>query len=319
MKLSDIQRLKDSTPGISSLLTGQHVRDQLSSLGLDPDNLYQELEMSSRFVDTHKDTSPAGTPLQLHSHNFYELLYCCNSCGVEYLVGTDRYRLEKGDVVIVPPGISHRPLLPEHMTEPYKRYVLWISQEFAGILQHMLQTPILPLEQSSYLLRCDATQRDILHSLFRTGVRESQGRQSNWEAAVMGNTLQLVVQLHRAASEQTAPSAKSEKPELLDRVLAYIEAHLSEKILLSEVAKQFFVSESTITQAFRKKMGESFYHCVTQRRLIAAKLMIQQGYQLEAVSHHVGFADYSTFYRAFKKEYGISPKQFRRIVGSDEV
>lgn len=48
-------------------------------------------------------------------------------------------------------------------------------------------------------------------------------------------------------------------------------------------------------------------------RLIAAKALIQEGALLETVGQDVGFADYSTFYRAFKKEYGISPRQYRRL------
>lgn len=315
MKLSDIQKLKEAIPAYSR----ETVREQIASLGLDPENLYQELEMSSRFVDTHRDISYADTPLQLHSHTFYEILYCCNSVGVEYLVGADRYKLEKGDVIVVPPGISHRPLLPDNLEEPYKRYVLWISQEFAATLQTMLALESPSLPRDAYFLRCSGTQQDALHALFRAGVRETEKKQPHWEAAVLGNTVQLAVQLHRCVLEKTTSPLKSEKPELLDKVLAYIETHLSEKILLSDVAKHFFVSESTITQTFRKRLGESFYHCVTQRRLIAAKSMIQQGEQLEGISHKVGFADYSTFYRAFKKEYGISPNQFRKIVGTEDI
>ena len=38
-------------------------------------NIYQELEMSSRFVDTHRDVSQGGDGVQLHSHTFYEMIY----------------------------------------------------------------------------------------------------------------------------------------------------------------------------------------------------------------------------------------------------
>ena len=64
-------------------------------------------------------------------------------------------------------------------------------------------------------------------------------------------------------------------------------------------------------------MGVSFYRCVTQRRLIASKALILQGIPLEQVSERVGFADYSGFYRAFRQEYGISPRQYRRMQVSE--
>ena len=93
--------------------------------------------------------------------------------------------------------------------------------------------------------------------------------------------------------------------------MAYIEQHLSEKISLNDVSRHFYVSESTISQLFRKKMGVSFYRCVTQRRLISAKNLILQDVLLEDVALQTGFSDYSTFYRAFRGEFGISPRQYR--------
>ena len=42
-------------------------------------NLYQELEMESNYVDTHRDISYSNSMVQLHSHNFYEILYCHRS------------------------------------------------------------------------------------------------------------------------------------------------------------------------------------------------------------------------------------------------
>ncbi len=62
-----------------------------------------------------------------------------------------------------------------------------------------------------------------------------------------------------------------------------------------------------------QKMNVSFYRCVTQHRLIAAKRKIVEGQPLESIYSHLGFSDYFTFYHAFKGEYGISPRQFRKI------
>jgi AraC-like DNA-binding protein len=60
-------------------------------------------------------------------------------------------------------------------------------------------------------------------------------------------------------------------------------------------------------------MGVSVYRYITQRRLIAAKSRIEAGESMENVALAVGFSDYSGFYRAFKQEYGISPRQYRNL------
>ena len=142
---------------------------------------------------------------------------------------------------------------------------------------------------------------------------EAENQAAGWQAAVLGNTITLLTMLGRSIQERTASVLKAEKPDLLNEVLAYIETNLGNKITLEDTAKHFYVSVSTITQLFRQKMGTSFYRCVTQRRLIAAKIKIGQGESLEDVSRAVGFTDYSSFYRAFKKEYGITPRQYTQL------
>ena len=220
MKLSDLKKLMEHVSISDSADAQAQVQDFLRALGYDPSAFYQELEMESLLVDTHRDTSYSNAQLSLHSHSFYELLYCASSCGAEYLVGADRYRLEKGDIIFVPPGIGHRPLLPENMAQPYKRYVLWLSTDF--LLNYAKLLPVIPSTQTAYctLLRTAGTKWTFLEGLFLQGIREAEKQKPGWEAAVVGNTITLLTHLMRAISDRSASPLAAEKPILLDRLIA---------------------------------------------------------------------------------------------------
>lgn len=317
MKLSDVRKLNQAYATLYSPADLQRTAEVMASLGIDSGSFYQELEMDSRFVDTHRDMSYSNAQINLHSHTFIEILCCVNDCGAEYLVGAERYRLQKGDIIMIPPGVSHRPLLQEHMTEPYIRDVLWVNPEFIKTLHRLFPGELFQNITDSRLLRTAGTKWEYLCDLFRTGVNESERRDSGWEPLVTGNTVQLLVHIGRAMLDRNARPLRAEEPELLDRVLSYVEEHLADRITLADTARRFYVSESTISHTFKERMGASFYRCVTQRRLIAAKTLILQGSFLEEVARQVGFGDYSGFFRAFKQEFGISPRHFRRIQGAD--
>lgn len=313
MKLDDLKKIAALLPDPGSPDAKEQVYALLRSFGLDSGNIYQELEMGSRYVDTHRDTSFSNAQMQLHSHIFYELLYCCSSGGADYLVGSERYRLQRGDIVFVPPGISHRPLLPSRASEPYSRYVLWLSQEFLEFYAKLYPYPFSRDLARVGMLRTAGTKWEQLGELFRRGVEEAEVRSDGWEAAVMGNTITLLTQIKRATDERSVRPMKTESPELLDQITAYVEKNYSHHFTIGELAARLYVSSSTVSHLFKEKMGVSFYRYVTQRRLIAAKPLIEAGIPLEDVCLRVGFADYSGFYRAFKQEYGISPRQYRSL------
>lgn len=280
-------------------------------------NFYQEMEMTSPFVDSHQDTTHLSDVIDMHSHAFFEILYCKEG-NLQYLLGSSRYQIQSGDLIFIPPGVSHSPLCTEQSSRTYHRYILWLSREF--VMRAIREDPgSMPDCKTPILLRTAGTSWALLEQLFRQACLESETRYSGWQINLCCMALQVLVLMHRALTDTVTIPALPETPELSDQLLGYIHAHLGEKISLESAAREFLVSESTIRQAFQKQMGISFYRCVTQCRLIQAKSLIQQGQSMEEVSTEVGFTDYSAFYRAFRQHFGISPTEYRRMLHKDET
>ena len=114
----------------------------------------------------------------------------------------------------------------------------------------------------------------------------------------------------RTARER--PGTTARKQQLLQDIYTYVDFHLAKRINLQTIADHFQVSISTVTQLFQHRTDMTFHQYLTQRRMATAEEMIARGIPLEEVGKLVGYADHSSFYRAFKSYYKMSPREFKQ-------
>lgn len=97
------------------------------------------------------------------------------------------------------------------------------------------------------------------------------------------------------------------------KLMRYIENNYTKKIALDEVCERFFVSKPTVNSIVQKNTGQTFLQHVNYLRVLEAERLIK-GTQtpLNRIYSLVGFSDYSTFYREYKKFFGISPSKENR-------
>jgi AraC-like DNA-binding protein len=287
--------------------------EYLKQNGIVIGNLYQEFEMSSKNINMYKDVSYSKINISLHSHSFYEVIFCRKSDGVEYLVGSKTYRLIPGDLIVVPPGVGHRPILPDVMSTPYDRDVLWANVDFVNKIKRQFKNEITDRLNKPLLLRTKSTKWGYIGNYFSEGINETLKADVGSDEATAALSLLIFTHIFRVLSLEDNKGLEAEKPRLINSIIEYIEENVDKKITLESVAAHFYLSRGTVNNLFKSKMDTTFYKYLTQRRLILAKLLISRGESMESTAVRCGFSDYSVFFKAFKKEYNLSPREYAKL------
>ena len=105
---------------------------------------------------------------------------------------------------------------------------------------------------------------------------------------------------------------KCSRSEILQKVVKYIEAHITEPIHLSDAAAETGVSSAYLSTIFKKEMGYNFIEYVNLRKTELAKQMLQDGKMVCEVSELLGFENSTYFSRVFKRYTDVSPDTYRK-------
>lgn len=111
--------------------------------------------------------------------------------------------------------------------------------------------------------------------------------------------------------------ADTSSVQFVSPIIDYINTHYHEPLSLDMLADRFFVSKYHLSHEFNRQMGISLYRYIQKKRLMIARQLLSQGKKPNEVFRMCGFGDYTCFYRAFRAEYGIAPKEYVRSVQQD--
>lgn len=259
--------------------------------------------------------------VESHTHTHYEIYFFLEG-DVSIEIKGNAYPLEYGDVVVIPPGVAHRALV--HGEEvPYRRFVLWITCDYLNSLMGVSQA-------YGYLMQSAQTGRGhVFHNdriacnaiqakAFRL-IEEIHSNRFGKEAKVPLCMNDLLLHVNRTAYERKHEKSVWEQQNLCEGLKDYIEDHLEEVLSLDVLAQTFFVSKYYIVHVFKENMGIPLHQYIRKKRLEACKGAIRSGAKISEAYLTFGFKEYSSFYRAFKLEYGMSPKEWQETVSGKKL
>ena len=246
-----------------------------------------------------------GVKAEYHYHEFCKLLLLVSGSGGYWVEGS-HYALQAGDVVLVGSRAVHRPEFQPDA--PYERIIVYIDPEFLR-RQSTADCDFMEVfsGKKGHVLRSERWQR-----LFQMAIsleRELSGQAFGRIILSNGLLLRLLVEIGREQDRDDAqrPAPIQPKDGRIQQLIAYIDAHIAEDISIDTLAEQFFMSKYHMMRLFRAQTGQSIYNHLTQRRLALARELISGGMRATEAAFRSGFATYSSFTRAYHKQFGTTP------------
>lgn len=261
------------------------------------------------YSDTHMPQ------VNTHTHNYYEFYFFLEG-DVSIQIADSLYPLRPGDMILIPPSVPHHAII-QNPDIPYRRFVFWISSDYCNQLLtvssdygYIMQYVLL---HHDYVFHFDVLAFNALQLKVFSLIEEIQSERFGRGAKISLCVNDLILHLNRSIYEQQHPQSPSEQLSLYQNVLQYIEGHLEEDLSLDQLAQTFFVSKYHIAHIFKDNLGLSIHQYIMKKRLAACRDAIVGHTVISEAYLSYGFKDYSSFYRAFKREYGLSPKEYQNL------
>ena len=253
----------------------------------------------------------AGQERDFHFHDFDKIVLLISG-RVEYEVEDRSYALRPWDVLLIRHHTIHKAVIDRK--EPYERIIIYLDKTFLE--------RVMPGAQLSEcfdtadrtgrnLLSPDETQREGLKTLLAN--IESDLKSDSFGSKAMADTLliQLIIHINRISAAAPGPVMPATDSKI-EEALSYINEHLSEELTVDRLAEKVYLSKYHFMRLFKENTGNTVHAYIRQKRLLYAARLIREGVNANKAASDAGFSDYSTFHRAFRESFSISPGELKK-------
>lgn len=251
----------------------------------------------SKYTFRHMDETdpPPGTeaPPGWHYHTCYEILYFLRG-DADFRIEQNVYTLHPHSLVIIKPGEYHSLII-----KPCKRLdriVLHFTdddltdqnREILYALSNVYSIPGTRLSEE--ILQVDNYYNDLLSGI---------------PLEVLVSQLKIILAFLcniEDMRQQTIPVHDG-----AERIISYIHSNLASIHSLDDICQNVHMSRSKVQNLIAEHLQTPVMSYVRTQKCVMAKSLIQKGCPATEAANRCGFADYSSFYRAYKKTFGVTP------------
>ena len=250
---------------------------------------------------------------EYHHHDFSKIVILIDGDLTYYIEGK-AYILKPWDILFVNKNEIHKPVV--NPNKYYERIVIWLNPDFMAKYAQgnndLLKCFEVAIKNNYNLLRLNMKSIEIIKNLIQDIQNCNNSNEFGSEILKESLFVQLMVLMNRLFlnSDKNRDIEDIQYDKTIEGVLNYINSNLENDLSIDTIASEFFISKYYLMRKFKNQIGSSIHNYVVQKRLILARSLISDGLSMSSVCSRCGFNDYSSFVRAFKKVYGVSPSNY---------
>lgn len=254
-----------------------------------------ELKNPDTTISSDKTTFPD------HLHDFYEICIVLNDC-VKFITEKGNYLVSAHNLLVIPPFCFHHAVTKKE--NQYKRLILWFkinkSDKFLPITSLLNEHKLYDFTYNKHivnLIDSFSFMLENIESSFLIDITESF-------------LTQLLFLLKYSGQNDFTQTYQSP---IISQILNYIDKNIFKKITITDIAEHIHISTSSLQKSFKKIMHYSVIDFIREKKMLTAKNLILDGFPPTEVCYQIGYNDYSSFYKAFTRQFGISPKMIKNL------
>ena len=251
-----------------------------------------------------------------HIHHKYEIYYEIEGTR-RYFIEDAAYIVNAGSVVLIGDNQIHK--TASVGDTPSSRIVLNFSAEYLGKIAEIFPEvdffSFLSEEHNHLLSNITVKQQNHIYSMLQQLLELQEQTSAEGEAVRKMLLATLLLELKDLCKQQQAQGGENGRVSnhIVDQIQAYIAEHYAEKLTLTGIASQFYISPYYLSRLFKKSINLSLIEYINGVRIKAAQNLIEKSNEsISDIAEKTGFMTTAHFRRVFKDATGLSPQQYRQ-------
>lgn len=312
-----LEQLRRITPEEQEILNGRREFNEdiyVQSKG----NVFDSRKLldSTKLITVRPHTRFVAFPK--HTHNYVEVIYMCSG-QTRHRINGEEVLLKRGELLFLGQSVTQEIdaagendigvnfiILPEFFDQslkmigeeesPLRDFIIGClrAENGGGIgYLHFQVADVLPIQ-------------NLVENLIWTIMNNQQNKRSINQTTMGLLFLQLL-----NYTDKIATGGRQTEEDIVLAILRYVEENYKDGEL-TDLAQSLHYDLYWLSRMIKKRTGKTYTELIQQKRMQQAAFLLRNtGLSVAEAGNAVGYDNLSYFHRIFRRQYGVSPKQFR--------